>query len=500
MIRRRAVLPCLVLGIPTAAYTSLVLAHFYRQGAYFYDTGLIGSLLWHDDLRLSTPPVEGGGSFYGTHISPAFSILTLLSQIVPLTVAPWYGLILGIGHSLPSLGVFWLLTRGLDRARPWLVPGAALLAILFAFNGLALAIIRVPHPEILIAGGLILVFVALVLGHRNLTRLAVVGCLSIREDAGFHLFAFAATYAVLAHWRGRHWALLRPWLVAAAVGLGWSSLALIAQRVIFREQESAFVRVYLGDPAFGRLSAAVIASRIVGCVMYRSYLLAPALIAGLWAIRLRNPLIVAGYLACLPWTLLQLLAESGIAGGLAGYYAFPFLVAAVFPLFVIVEEARRTGVSPGQPAVMAWMGAMLAASLTGLGDQWNPGRMDLVSGFLAPPGLARQAATLEGIAALTAARPTLGPLLVDQGVLSLAPRDFPRAETIAGTGPSDEAAVIAWFEAGFEATKARDLAAAHGLAHRYRLAGTAILVASAQPIEGRDGLANRLLPEAEAAK
>ena len=68
----------LAVGIPFAAFTNLVLFHFYARGSFVLDSGLIASLMWHSDAALTQPASVGGGSFFGTHVSLLFLPLSAL--------------------------------------------------------------------------------------------------------------------------------------------------------------------------------------------------------------------------------------------------------------------------------------------------------------------------------------------------------------------------------------------------------------------------------------
>lgn len=93
---------------------------------------------------------------------------------------------------------------------------------------------------------------------------------------------------------------------------------------------SAFVTLCLGLGVFWllysglglrrQLGVAVAATeRLLGWLAYRTYIVLPAVIAILWAVRACNPYILLGYLAFLPWALAHLAAQSEIAATLSGY-------------------------------------------------------------------------------------------------------------------------------------------------------------------------------------
>lgn len=468
----------LVVAIPLLAYTNLVLWHFYGRGAVLQDSGMQAALLWHSDLALHLPAALGGQSFFATHVTPAFVMASVVSRVLPLTTAQFFALFMGVAHTLPALAAFRLL-----RADPGLrgmagLAMATLLALGFAFDGLALAIARFPHFEMLMVAGICLFLVALAEGRIGAAAAFLALSLSVREDAGLHVFGLLATLAAVRWWRGVPWRGQSTVLGFAAAALCWSVAALAMQRLLFGGQ-SSFVRIYLGEPAFAHLTLAGVGERLAGWAMCRAYVVAPALVAVGWAVRAREPLIVVGYLAAVPWALLHLFADSPIAGALSGYYAFPFMIAAFFPL-VGARLAGRTAL-PG-------FALMLAASFLGLGWQYDPARIAFPGSFLGVP-FVQQRAVERALQALPRSRPQAGKLTVDQSVASVAPRAYGAGELLADQVAPD---TIVWFADGFDAASAAAMAAA--LPHRYAVTGTPLLIASRRALEAAPALAPLLRP------
>src|SRR5262249_24224305 len=151
-------------------------------------------------------------------------------------------------------------------------------------------------------------------------------------DAGFHLFALLSVFLVLDLWRRVRRPTMTATLVFAAVALLYSAAALAAQSVLFPVHGSSFARVYVGDPAFADITLQTVVIRGASYVVYRTYVVLPAVIALGWAVLARNPYIIAGYVAMIPWTLLHLVAASSLAYTLSSYYAFPFMIASFWPL------------------------------------------------------------------------------------------------------------------------------------------------------------------------
>ena len=163
----------------------------------------------------------------------------------------------------------------------------------------------------------------------------------------------------------------------------------------------SFTRIYLGDPPFGTLTIAVVTERLLGWLLYRTYIVLPAIIAILWAVHARNIYIVVGYVAFVPWAVLHLIACSDIAGTLSGYYAYPFMIASFWPLAaVLLEQQRRERHKSATVSVLAFS-AMIASSFTAVSRQYDPGHLELPASFLSPPSIARQAMTDRAIERLS---------------------------------------------------------------------------------------------------
>lgn len=473
---------CIVFAVPCAVYTIVLLHHFYVQGGFFLDSGLQAALIWHNDAVLTPPPLFGAASFYATHMSPLFVPLGLLSRALPFTPAQYYAVVTGIAHAIPGLLVFRVLRRhygGTNAASLSSGIMAAAFGLAFAFNGMALAIIRFPHLEIIFVAGA-MAFLALLVERRwALATLCFMASLATREDAGFHLFALLATFLVVGIF-ARRWGSIGPALSPApiigfaAAALLYSVGALLIQHRLFPES-SSLGRIYLGQPPFAHVTAGGLAIRLIGYLLYRPYLVLPAIGAILGAIRLRNPLLLFGYAAFLPWFALHLLAESDIAGTLSGYYGFPFMIAAFCPLIggLSTRTPQRTAPDKRVPWLFA---AMILLSWVGLGRQYNPGAMDLLDS-LAPPSLLRQRATEAAVADLVACRPSLGRLAVDNAILGLAPRAFLGPDRIVSDGGSGYDTVI-YFENGFDRALVRQQIGLNRLSQAYRIEGTSIRVAS----------------------
>ena len=477
------------IGLPFVAFTNLVLFHFYARGSFVLDTGLLASLIWHSDAALTQPASLGGGSYFGTHVSLLFLPASALSRYLPFSMPQFFAGFVGFSHALLALAVFWLLVEGFGLRRgagPWI---AALAALGFAFSGLTIAIARYPHFETLIAAFFLLFAVAQVLGHRRLAVTFFVLGLATREDAGFHYVAILGLLVTLNVAYGIPLRQQRTEWTFALAGLLYAVGVMAVQRLIFPET-SAFARVYLGEPPLAHLSAGMMANRLSFFLLGRPYVLYPALGACLWALRASNPCIVLGFVAAIPWLLLHLLAKSPLAGALVSYYAFPFLIALAWPLIAVIRQRQRTGIAGSPTSVIAGFATLLALSfLPGVGLH-DPGQLPLPQAFWDPPSRTQQIATDRAAAALSAARPMLGRLLVDNSIAALAPNGFAKGEVpfLQGDGAAPNETTtspdtVAFFAEGYDARRLRPIADAAGLTRRYAMPGTQIHLAARQRLE-----------------
>lgn len=484
--------------VPGLAYANCILNHFYLQGAYFWDSGVVAGAIWRRDAWLTYPPLWPVGSLYAYHVMPLLSALTLASRYLPIGLPGWFALVTGVGHAIPSIGVFWLLTQGLSLHTKSGLAAAVVLAVGVAFTGIPLATILFPHPEIILAGGLILVVAAITLERYRIAGACLAFTLLVREDAGFHAFSLIFLL-MMANWvHGRPWREQQPLLILAAIGFLYSSGAVAFKQVVFPNQPSLFVGEYLGDPPFGGISLHQVLLNVFGLPFYRGYVIWPAVAALLWAILSRNILILLGYFAFCPWLLLHLIATRDILNTLSGYYSFPFLVALIWPLAAVVIDARQRGAKADARSTLGAFTIMVALSFVGLPNLWNPGSMDLWKNFTTPPSLTRERATDEAVATLLAAEQAgagsrFGTLATDQSIYSLAPYSFDAAAVVRAAeheGPFRNVPIdtFAYFESGNDNERLRGSTALQALTHEYRFKDTAIRLRTDKDLRGTLGL------------
>lgn len=463
-------------ALPAWLFYRLVMYHFYMRGGFVEDTGLLAALAWHNGLALHLPPTIGSGSFFAIHVAPVLVLVSAVSDVLPVTLPQMFSGFIGVSHGLLALSVFWLLTSGYDVRRGWPLLLAALAAVGFACSGLAIAIARYPHFEPFGAACLLLSFVALALRHRTVALVAFALALATREDLGLHAFGFLSLWVVAERLRGVPWR-RNAWEIGfACAGLAYSAVALAAQHSAF-PGNSSLARIYLGDPPFAHLTGGLLADRLAGWPAVHACILLPAMGALLWAGRTRDPFVLVGYAACLPWALLHLLAVAPLAGWMVGYYGFPFLIAMAWPALAGVIGRRHAVTVLGPPwAPAAAMLALVALSLAPVGWDYDPGRIALPDAFLDQPSAEQQIETDRAIAALAGARELLGPFVVDNSVAALAPSAFANSELLAWAKATPH--TVLFLAEGYDAPRLR---AMPGLPGRYAVPGTTLRIATDRP-------------------
>lgn len=352
--------------IPALCMLNYMLNHYYEHGSYLLDTGWFAWMASHaNSWPLANPPTLGD-TYFSTHISLIFYPLTGLHRLVALIWelddALWFSLVQAGWAGLTSLAIYALLDDEAGGAG-WQLARATL-AILASMNGIALAIAAFPHIEAAIPA-LTLCFFALLLKQRKiLAGVALILTLSIREDAGLHLFGLLLLTACVQWWRDRAghrdplpW---RSYAVLALCCLLWSVVAIVWQKTHFRG-DNALVRIYLGEPAFAHLTPEFFSRRWHQLWDASLHVLAPVALLLAGGLATRDGRLLAAPLSVLPWIGLSVLALTYGAGVLANYYAFPVMIAVLWPAVVYAMDAPKGARRRSYPVV--WLTAAVLLSI-----------------------------------------------------------------------------------------------------------------------------------------
>jgi hypothetical protein len=487
MVERSALTPRLVRGgwffhllaflIPALLATDYTVNRFYNLGAAMWDSGWFAHLAVNG---LRNPPVIGG-LFLSDHMSLVFVVTALFHKLVPEITAPvffaltqgaWFG-ILGLAASL--------------CLRPLLPPVQAVaLSVLGAMNGISLATISFPHPEIAIPALILLILTAWTRGYRRTAWMLVPLLLMIREDAGLH---FATIVGLIAIWRWhttRSWRSARPEAMMAGAGLLGSATILAVQEAVFVVGVDQMHDTYLGTPMLAHVDWAFLGHRIYRLGQNRSYIYLPFLITMIVAMRRREQLFALGPLAGVPWVLLALVARSSVAGELMCYYAFPLMIGLCWPMIA------------AQPVLGADCRVALRLFVTNIGLSvllftFSGGMHDRRPWHsFGLPDTARIVATEKALDEILASRQQDRPFIVDDAVGALRPSAFRRSELrlLMDFTPDEIGAVhfMVFVPCVWLAKRKAQIISDAGLIWHYRIAGTALLLYSHSPLDGLRGL------------
>lgn len=475
-------------SLTVAPHASFMLGYFYRQGAQYLDAGFLAWLIGGSGIALPIPTQLGGGSYYGTHLVPLFSVLSACLRHAPTSTAEDFAIFTGVMNAMPAIAVYWMLVGPLGWRDTRNSVFAAALAIGFGFSGFILQSMRYPHFETLIEGALMLFLVALVAGRTRLASGFFILALITREDAGLHA-ALALLGVLMLQRRSPRFA--GGWRVTLGfmmVGLIYAAAGLTVQHWLFPGQGS-FARVYLGTPPFAGVSAESIATRLLGYSLYRSYVILPAVVAFVWALRRRNVDVALGFILCLPWLALHLIAVIPLAATLSGYYGFPFLLAMFWPLLAL--SAMSTGDLGAAPIerrrreLFSGFAAILVASWIAPGVPYNPSHLDLFASYVSwPPGRAERHRLDLGIARLRQLSSFLGKTGADGAVMSLAPNGFGATVWLDPSRPQEKVAAIYYFAGSSHEAFATSRAEAAHFDRVYAVGVTPLRVATDRDLSG----------------
>jgi len=322
----------LVILVPLALSAIATLNVAYSSGDMM-DLGWLSFLAWHSDVALTGPPASFGESFFVHHVSPIFWLTSLISYVLPLGRVSFYALLMGAIYALYAAGVYraWRLAGQKDSGTAAL--GGAALAIMATFSAAGMQALRLPHYEMAIPALALWFLLDLAEGRRR-AALWFGLCLLVREDAGFHLFGLLALWALALKIARRREAHIGNIIGYATIAVFYSLLAMFFQHQVFPAAHQ-FAHIYAGNPPWAHVTADFLKKRLSFFLIERTTITLPFLATILWAWRARNPLLPLGYLAFVPWIVLNLLAVRVTAGALGFYYMFPLWLSLAWPLLAL---------------------------------------------------------------------------------------------------------------------------------------------------------------------
>lgn len=331
-----AVWGMLVFGVAFTLHYHYLLNTYYHYGASYNDGGILAQLVWRGDWKLTPPLMFTNYSFFGVHCIPLFVLLNALSYIIHVPLAEYYSLFLATVYASLGLVLFYLIHLCVTLRKSWHMAGAALLALMLPFHTIIMHGIWIGHFEYAIPLGIILFLVFYIQNRMRLAWLVFVFLLFVREDAGLHLTAILGLIGLLRFIEYRTWASIKREAIFLTFALAYAAMAMWISLAARSYYGSTFEQIYSGSPAFAHVSGAMLWDRLEIMSGEHIYLWAGLLLTMASAIHQRNIYLLVGFAAFIPWFLINLVAINPNTGVLYAYYAFPFLVATVWPLFGVV--------------------------------------------------------------------------------------------------------------------------------------------------------------------
>jgi hypothetical protein len=330
-------------GIAAALVVFVAQSIYFLNLFYFFgaseDGSLLSNVIWHGDWQLMPPPWYSRCTFLSFHFTPVFYPLMALSYVVPgHPVVEYYTAFIACTYALLAVAMYRALVVCLAPSRLGQTLGLAVVAILFAFNGVVVQALWVEHFEYAIPACIILFLVEFKRGNLRWALIWLVLLLSVREDAGFHLAGVLILLAVLDWWRARTFAAAKADLAFAAAATAYSVMAwwMASHLRALCGGHTQFRAVYTGIPAYAHLSWQLLGERAFAILRDSLYLPLSAVVTLAWALYRRNLYLLVGFAAFIPWFLLSWTAASAGAGMLEGYYAFPFMVGMGWPIVAVL--------------------------------------------------------------------------------------------------------------------------------------------------------------------
>lgn len=345
--------------------------HFYARAPYLFDAGWFSATVFRAG-PFARNPDPGMPYYWGWHPSLLVSSGSLLSYAFPGDRVEWYCVFQALVYAPLALAV------------PILVPkeertgvGAALLtaacSLAFAFGGQVVAALGYPHFEIFSVAGVSIMLAALAMGRERLAWAGLVMSIATREDGGFHAASFLGAVLVVdlfprrvrGEARGATFPIPRRRVITMFV------VGIVATGILITIQKKLFVTVdawtmYLaGKPAYAHLTKALLAERFAKLLARGGFLWVPFVATVAVAALRRDARYLLGWLATLPWFVLNICALQEIKGEISTYTGFPF-VASAFWAAAYARACDRRPVVSGWRWPLLVAASLAAVSLVGL--------------------------------------------------------------------------------------------------------------------------------------
>ncbi|HIJ85329.1 MAG: hypothetical protein HW380_3644 [Magnetococcales bacterium] len=398
---------------------TFILNHFYVDGAYLLDSGFFADLMYRNEFNPRVATILGGFVYNGNHFSLLHNLLNIISYIVPVEAILYYAIFQGLVYSSLTAAIFAVFYNSYDLNDHVTLTLAFIASVLFAFTGVAVVCVTYPHYEAIMSGMAILFLVFFFKKQYFYATLFFIACLSVREDSGFHLFCVLAVYLMYNLMTGKPWQDQKVLMGYTTASLFYSILAFAIQKFYF-DAGGTFKHVYMdGHDDLSWLTWGHVWSRLEKYSISLDYLWMPFVVLAIWAIIVRKPIFLLGFLAQIPWFGLHVFSTGGISE-LGTYRLFPFLVAFAWPFLVSAVDCKGKLDQRLSRFYITFAILLFSLSMSGIDELWYNAR-GFVHRFLPKEYSVNAYSSLRD----QFVQGVFGEyILVDHSVASLAPRAF----------------------------------------------------------------------------
>lgn len=339
--------------------SALFTLNHFHYGAYVQDSGWYSAIVWRSGALPPNPAVVSLSgtvpSYYGVHSSLLVSVASMASYLFPGDRVTWYCLFQGAIFAPLGAVTALLVGRRNVTASVGMFALTMLVALAFALNGQVLACLGYPHFEIFIPVGTSLMLVGIATARERLAWVGLAASVVTREDGGFQAALFLAAVLGSGWLRAPFPIANRRLLVMGAVAVGGSLFAFVIQKTCF-VGVNLFRHEYVGEDAYAHLSGPVLIARTKDLFEHARFVVYPFIATVLVAAMRRDGRYLLGWLATLPWFLLNFLAAQELKAVFSIYTGFPFVTS-------IAWVGAYSLISPRKQAAHATLAAVGAVSL-----------------------------------------------------------------------------------------------------------------------------------------
>jgi hypothetical protein len=325
---------------------AFLLKKFYLFGIN-EDAPIIANLMWHNGWNIFFNDWQGGGSYYQTHSSLIFILISQLSYILPLNMIEYASVIIALSVGLLgyiTAQILYKFKKSLKLNNLLFLALTILLSIGFVFNVYNKDCIALAHFEIFYISFLVAFLYYFFIHKYYLSYFFLFLFLITREDFGFHLFTLISIILFFNYFVLKFENLQTRKLIVICLISLLASIALCYMKKFF-PGDDAFSRVYFSTKWPEILEAFRFAHLVKTFLIFSKnniFTIINLVLSIFFAIRYRSYFILIPIVSILPWLYLHLLSNDRTAG-MPDYYKFPFAIILIWPaLTCLIFEKNIT--------------------------------------------------------------------------------------------------------------------------------------------------------------